>query len=116
MFNFMQISRDMEITDDSGKKMKALKVFGAIIEYLKTHILKLLDKRGSEFVNEDIHWILTVPAIWTDSAKQFMREAAYTVNLFPVGSSDITIKEKRTNDTSPISPYDTPQCKNLPVI
>ena len=28
---------------------------------------------------QDITWVLTVPAIWTDSAKQFMREAAVQV-------------------------------------
>ena len=27
----------------------------------------------------DIQWVLTVPAIWTPRAKQFMREAAYEV-------------------------------------
>ena len=28
----------------------------------------------------DVHWVLTVPAIWDDAAKQFMREAAEKVN------------------------------------
>ena len=28
---------------------------------------------------DDIQWVLTVPAIWTPKAKQFMREAAYEV-------------------------------------
>jgi hypothetical protein len=30
-------------------------------------------------VETDIHWVLTVPAIWKDNAKQFMREAAQQV-------------------------------------
>ena len=29
---------------------------------------------------QDIHWVLTVPAIWNDVAKQFMREAAEEVS------------------------------------
>ena len=29
----------------------------------------------------DIHWVLTVPAIWSDAAKQFMREAAIKVSV-----------------------------------
>ena len=29
---------------------------------------------------DDIQWVLTVPAIWTPKAKQFMREAAYEVS------------------------------------
>ena len=30
---------------------------------------------------DEIHWVLTVPAIWDDAAKQFMREAAINVRL-----------------------------------
>ena len=28
---------------------------------------------------EDVRWVVTVPAIWRQQAKQFMREAAYQV-------------------------------------
>lgn len=54
-------------------------VFGEVIKYLKGHMLKALTKQGTLVGNDDIHWIITVPAIWADSAKQFMREAAYKV-------------------------------------
>lgn len=74
-----QITRNIEIDDDKGRKMKAIEVFGAVINYLKDHLLNLLRTRGTEVQNQDIHWVLTVPAIWSDSAKQFMREAAYKV-------------------------------------
>ena len=30
-------------------------------------------------LQEDIRWVVTVPAIWRQEAKQFMREAAYQV-------------------------------------
>ena len=29
----------------------------------------------------DAKWVVTVPAIWNDGAKQIMREAAYEVNF-----------------------------------
>ena len=29
----------------------------------------------------DIRWVLTVPAIWNDESKSFMREAAYRVRI-----------------------------------
>jgi len=29
--------------------------------------------------DKDYHWVITVPAIWVDGAKQFMREAAEMV-------------------------------------
>jgi len=79
MYDILQIQRDIEIDDDHGRKMKAMKVFSEIIGYLKKHLLELLGKRGTGVDNKDIHWVLTVPAIWTDSAKQFMREAACEV-------------------------------------
>lgn len=34
---------------------------------------------GSDFENSDVRWVITVPAIWKQPAKQFMREAAYQV-------------------------------------
>ncbi|KAK3602827.1 hypothetical protein CHS0354_026379 [Potamilus streckersoni] len=71
-----QIKRGIEIEDDKGLKMPAIQVFGLAIRFLKDHLLKTLEIRGTGLTADDIHWILTVPAIWTDSAKQFMREAA----------------------------------------
>jgi hypothetical protein len=35
-----------------------------------------------DFCSLVIHWVLTVPAIWKDNAKQFMREAAQQVFVF----------------------------------
>jgi hypothetical protein len=33
----------------------------------------MFNKQGKLIHNDEIQWILTVPAIWTDTAKQFMR-------------------------------------------
>jgi hypothetical protein len=33
-------------------------------------------------VPDDVRWVVTVPAIWSDRAKQFMRNAAYEVPRF----------------------------------
>jgi len=48
---------------------------------MKDEAVKIIRARtGDESVSaEDIQWVLTVPAIWTPAAKQFMREAAYEV-------------------------------------
>lgn len=40
---------------------------------------ELSDQAGSEFENADVRWVITVPAIWKQPAKQFMRQAAYQV-------------------------------------
>lgn len=65
----------------NGKHVEAITVFSRSIGYLKDEALKVICQRtGDEYYNvSDIQWVLTVPAIWTPVAKQFMREAAYEV-------------------------------------
>ena len=65
----------------NGKSMKAIDVFAGAISYLKQEFLNDLNHRNSHnniTVNE-IRWVLTVPAIWGNAAKQFMRVAATQV-------------------------------------
>lgn len=71
-----QLSKSMLIKDDKGKEAPALDLFAHVIRYLKNHLLSALVAKGITVNNKDIHWVLPVPALWTDSAKQFMREAA----------------------------------------
>ncbi|XP_071124995.1 heat shock 70 kDa protein 12A-like [Mytilus edulis] len=56
------------------KKMKAVKVFAAVIRFLRDTLLDALMTSGEECKN--IQWVITVPAIWDLRAKQFMRECA----------------------------------------
>jgi hypothetical protein len=41
--------------------------------------MELSDATGSHVRSDDVQWVVTVPAIWRQKAKQFMREAAYQV-------------------------------------
>ncbi|XP_060565801.1 heat shock 70 kDa protein 12A-like [Ruditapes philippinarum] len=74
--NSMGLKRDIEITDEFGHKMKALEVFGIAIKYLKDHLMGCLRNILHDIDDNDLRWVLTVPAIWNDGSKQFMREAA----------------------------------------
>lgn len=57
-----------------------MKVFTSAIEYLKNHLLNhLKEKFNDHLKTDDIYWVLTVPAIWNDKAKLFMRSAAQKV-------------------------------------
>jgi len=60
--------------------MNAMKVFSESIKYLKDHFVGEME--SFKLVETDIHWVLTVPAIWKDNAKQFMREAAQQVFFY----------------------------------
>ncbi|KAK3108934.1 hypothetical protein FSP39_019103 [Pinctada imbricata] len=73
-----KITRDMMLKDESGKTMKALSVFSEAIRYLRNHLLtQLKESTDLDLVDDKyILWVLTVPAIWGQEAKQFMREAA----------------------------------------
>ena len=63
--------------------MKAVDVFAAVISHFQSLLVKMLQTGYGEnvFSNDDIHWVLTVPAIWDLKAKQFMRDAAEKVCL-----------------------------------
>ena len=63
--------------------MKAVDVFAAVISHFQSLLMNmLLTGHGTNaFSNDDIHWVLTVPAIWDLKAKQFMRDAADKVCL-----------------------------------
>ena len=71
-------------------------MFAHSIKFLKDEAIKVICQRtGDEFYNvSDIQWVLTVPAIWTPAAKQFMREAAYEVNFMKtdnIGSREVIL-------------------------
>ncbi|KAL3871600.1 hypothetical protein ACJMK2_039591 [Sinanodonta woodiana] len=78
------------IPDETGKEMLAIDVFALSIKCLKTHLMNLLRSQGRDIEEESIFWVLTVPAIWNDAAKHFMREAAIKVG----GTADMTVHEK----------------------
>ncbi|XP_033742408.1 heat shock 70 kDa protein 12B-like [Pecten maximus] len=78
LYNNPHISRQSTIEDDKGNIMNAMEVFSSIILYLRGHMLRAMHARSvSEGIMDDeVHWVLTVPAIWSDQAKQLMRESA----------------------------------------
>lgn len=74
--------RDTLLQARNGKRMRALDIFSKALEYLKDKALEAIHKQsGVEYTAEEVLWVVTVPAIWKQSAKQFMREAAYKVHL-----------------------------------
>ena len=71
-----KLDRNLMLTASNGKQMKAFEVFGAAIHFLKEHFLKTLNNQGNRITVNEVRWVLTIPAIWDDSAVQFMRESA----------------------------------------
>ena len=69
----------MVLFDDNKRSMLALTVFSESIRYFKKHFLCNTRNAGLNFRDDEIHWVLTIPAIWKDDSKQFMRESTKQV-------------------------------------
>ncbi|KAH3840692.1 heat shock 70 kDa protein 12A-like isoform X1 [Dreissena polymorpha] len=76
LYNSKDVHRSNLLKDETGKEMPAIDVFAASIRYMKDHLGDFLSRRSTQIRDNEIRWVLTVPAIWDDAAKQFMREAA----------------------------------------
>ena len=81
------MDRNTKLTARNGREVDALDVFSHSIRYLKDQAIEIIQERtGDEHYSaRDIQWVITVPAIWKPAAKQFMREAAYKVNITKLG-------------------------------
>uniref|UniRef100_T1ISH6 Heat shock 70 kDa protein 12A n=1 Tax=Strigamia maritima TaxID=126957 RepID=T1ISH6_STRMM len=78
----MDLNRETQIRATNGKSQPALTIFTLALSYFKKHALQeLSDQSATRILNEDIRWVITVPAIWRQPAKQFMRQAAYEAGL-----------------------------------
>uniref|UniRef100_A0A4W5RBW5 Heat shock protein family A (Hsp70) member 12A.2 n=1 Tax=Hucho hucho TaxID=62062 RepID=A0A4W5RBW5_9TELE len=92
-FKMELYGKNLMIKAHNGKSMSALKITAETLRYLKDHALKTIGDHtsGRQFIASDMTWILTVPAIWDASAKQFMREAATEAGLVTDLNSDSLI-------------------------
>ncbi|CAC5421341.1 unnamed protein product [Mytilus coruscus] len=70
------LNEKTKIRDCTDKEMLAIEVFSGGIRYLKVHLITHFKERIPHLREADIHWVLTVPAIWDEAAKKFMRKSA----------------------------------------
>ncbi|XP_053390946.1 heat shock 70 kDa protein 12B-like, partial [Mercenaria mercenaria] len=108
LYENQRLGRGMMLEDISGKKsLPAKTVFSLSIKYMKDDVMKTVQDKtfGCGTKEDEIHWVITVPAIWNDAAKQFMREAAQEAGI---------LKHKLTIALEPeaASLY----CRHLPVV
>lgn len=83
------LSRDTEIAAANGKPMPALTVFAHALRYFRDQALKeLSEQSATTILPDDVRWVVTVPAIWRQPAKQFMRAAAYKAGIGSPDSPD----------------------------
>lgn len=67
----------MTIEDVAGRSFPAKSIFTSSIKALVDHFKKSFGKQNvSKVKDDDIKWVLTVPAIWSEPAKKYMRMCA----------------------------------------
>ncbi|KAL3857340.1 hypothetical protein ACJMK2_012017 [Sinanodonta woodiana] len=82
IFENIELSRQTLIEDITGKSLPAITVFSRAIQFMKDDFLsQFKSKIDGRMQEHDIRWVLTVPAIWNDAAKQFIRQAAVTAGI-----------------------------------
>ncbi|XP_028966949.1 uncharacterized protein LOC100899882 [Galendromus occidentalis] len=75
------LTRDTEIRAVNGRPMKALVVFSLALRHFKEQAFREVRDVAGMIAFEDIRWVITVPAIWRQPAKQFIRAAAYKAGI-----------------------------------
>ncbi|WAR20728.1 HS12A-like protein [Mya arenaria] len=84
LYNDGGLREDSVLRTISGKEVSALKVFSYSLAYFKDLATQeICDQSTLRVSNDVIRWVITVPAIWKASAKQFMRQAAYEAGIVP---------------------------------
>lgn len=77
-----RVNRATVCADEKGKEFNALKIFTYCIDFLKTSLLEDINKTiKGEVELSNIQFIITVPAIWDDTAKMFMIEASKSTGI-----------------------------------
>ena len=76
-----RVSKKLMFNDAQGRPFPLFTLVTETIRYLKDELIKSCKRNVLEFSDTDIRWVLTVPAIWSDAAKNFMREAAENVSI-----------------------------------
>ena len=75
------MNRNTKVDDVNGKQMLAKDVFTLVIDFMKNHLMRAVTNQVSNIRESDVLFVITVPAIWNEASKQFMREAAIAVCL-----------------------------------
>ncbi|CAG2195876.1 unnamed protein product [Mytilus edulis] len=109
LHNNKNITMTMVLEDVRGQPLPAIDVFSLSSKALKDHLKSTVEIKNIELDDRKTKWVLTVPAIWTDTAKQFMRKTGcreiteigsrYMVADLGGGTIDVTVHEKIPNGT-----------------
>lgn len=59
-----------------GREMNLMTVISESLKFIAEKAMKKLEEQVGKLIKAKIRWVLTVPALWSEEHKQFMRKAA----------------------------------------
>jgi len=59
-----------------NRQLPLMKVISESLKYIAEKALEKLSEQVGKVVSTKIRWVLTVPALWSEEHKHFMRKAA----------------------------------------
>ena len=59
-----------------GRELPLMRVISESLRYIADKALEKLQEQVGKVVSTKIRWVLTVPALWSEEHKHFMRRAA----------------------------------------
>jgi len=74
-----------------------------MLQHLKSQALKSIHKIKPDISSEQILWVCTVPSMWKEFDKQFMRNAAWKAGLIDIASSNSLVIALESECTSVIA-------------
>lgn len=64
-----------------GRELSLMKVISQSLRYISEKALEKLQEQIGKIVTTKIRWVLTVPALWSEEHKHFMRKAAVEAGI-----------------------------------
>lgn len=80
--SFLQDAQHKRCYDITGKTLEAGQVFTRYIKCLKDSMFQNVESVFPGIRDDDIEYVLTVPAIFGENSKMFLREASVKVRMF----------------------------------
>ena len=70
-----------------GRELSLMLVISESLKFIADKALEKLQEQIGQIQKNRIRWVLTVPALWTEDQKQFMRRAALKAGIIEELSS-----------------------------
>ena len=64
-----------------GRELPLMKVIAESLKYIAEKAIEKLSESVGKIVSTKIRWVLTVPALWSEEHKHFMRKAAVEAGI-----------------------------------